>query len=124
MPFALDWSDSEVRDVTAEGGSVRVRLSAASVRDGQGRRGWLAGVVLSLVDATLAGDPTHAFGRVAEGRLRQDGRDIPRPSLPDTLAGELELSLRMANGTQLTCTARSLALDAGDVTRFTEDLSC
>jgi len=124
MTFALEWPDSEVRDVTAEGGSVRVRLAAASVRDGEGRRGWLAGVTLSLADSTLSGDPAHAFGRLAEGRLRRDGRDIPTPSLPDTLDGDLALSLRFANGTQLTATARSLALAVDDSTRFKEDLSC
>ncbi len=124
MAFTLEWPDSEVRDVTTDGGAVRVRLAAASVRDAQGRRAWLAGVTLSLADATLAGDQAHAFGRLAEGRLRLDGRDIPRPSLPDTLAGDLALSLRFANGTQLTATARALTLAADDATRFKEDLSC
>ena len=79
MRFALEFHDSEVRDVATDGDAVRVRFAAASVRDAAGGRGWLPGVTLALADATLAGDPSHAFGKLAEGRLRQDGRDIARP---------------------------------------------
>jgi len=103
---------------------VRMRLSAASVRDADGHRGWLPGVALVLADARLAGSPAHTFGRLAEGRLRQDGCDISRPLLPDALTGELELTLHFANGTQLTVRGRSLALSAADDSQFKEDLSC
>lgn len=124
MSFALQFADSEVRDVVAGGAGVRVRLAAACAWDANGNRGWLPGVALALTDATLAGDPTHAFGRLADGSLRHDGRRIARPALPATLAGELELTLRFANGTQLTARGGALALDVADDARFTEDLSC
>ena len=124
MSFALEFADSEVRDVVADGATVRVRLAAACVRDASGSRGWLPGVVLALAGATLAGDPAPAFGRLAEGRLRQDGRDVARPALPGMLAGDLELTLRFANGTLLTARGRSLSLSVADDTRFKEDLSC
>jgi hypothetical protein len=123
MTFTLEFADSEVRDVVADGATVRVRLAAACVRDANGHRGWLPGVALALADATLAGDPTQAFGRLAEGRLLHDG-DITRPAVPSTLSGELELVLRLANGTQLTARGRSLAFSVADDSRFKEDLSC
>jgi hypothetical protein len=124
MGFALEFHDSEVRDAVADGNTVRVRLSAAAVRSDAGERGWLPGVALTLADATLAGDTAHAFGKLAEGRLRQDGRDIAALAVPVTLAGRIELTLRFANGTQLSARGRSLALSVADDARFAEDLSC
>ena len=124
MSFALEFPDSEVRDVVADAAGVRVRFSAASVRNAQGGHGWLTAVVLTLADATLAGDATHAFGKIAEGRLRHDGTALPRLALPATLAGELELSLRLTNGTSLAVRATALAAAAAPDAVFTEDLSC
>ena len=124
MGFVLDFPDSEVRDVAAQDGAVRVRFAAASVRDAAGDRGWLPSVELTLSDATLAGDAPHAFGKLSEGRLRHDGRDIARPTVPGTLAGRIELTLRFANGTQVIAHGRSLALVVADGARFAPDLSC
>ena len=124
MSFALEFHDSEVRDVVAGGGEVCIRFAAASARNSNGERGWLPSVTLALSDATLAGDTAHAFGKLAEGRLRHEGRDIGRPAIPLALAGEIELTLRFANGTQLTAHSRSLALSAVDSARFADDLSC
>ena len=126
MRFALEFHDSEVRDVTREDGVVRIRFAAASVRGTDGERGWLPGVVLALCEATQADDAPHAFGRLAEGRLRNDDRDIPRPALPGTLAGRLELTLRFANGALLTLRGRTLALSLPDdaASLFKKDLSC
>jgi len=124
MRFALDWTDSEVGDIAVEDGVVRMRLAAASVRDDDGNLGWLPGVTLAFAEAELVGDAAHAFGRLAEGRLRHDGRDVAQPPLPGALAGDLELTLRFANGTPLTARGRSLSLSVADDTRFKEDLSC
>ena len=124
MSFALEFADSEVRDVAADSGSVCVRFAAASARDSNGERGWLPSVTLTLSDATLLGDVALAFGKVADGHLRHDGRDIARPALPDTRSGQIELALRFANGTHVTARGRSLALSVADDARFAEDLSC
>ena len=124
MRFTLEFADSEVRDVTAHGDAVRVRFAAAAVHGEAGERGWLPGVVLTLAEATPDGDAAHAFGKLAGGRLRHEGRDITRPALPGALAGGIELALRFANGTQLSVHARSLALDVAADARFAEDLSC
>ncbi len=126
MRFTLEFADSEVRDVTLEDGTARVRFAAASVRDADGAHGWMPGVVLALSEATLAGEATHAFGRIAQGRLRHDAHDVPCLALPGKLAGRLELALRFANDTWLTLNGRTLALSLpGDaLSLFKEDLSC
>jgi len=124
MRFALDFHDSEVRDVVADGDAVHVRFAAASVRDDQGRRGWLASVRLTLTGATLSGDARHAFGKLVEGRLERGGQLVLPLPVPDTLAGDLGLALRFANGTALTLRGRTLAASVADDARFAEDLSC
>ena len=124
MSFTLEFPDSELRDIVADGAVVRLRFSAAAVRDADGERGWLPAVLLTLSDATLAGDAAHAFGKIAEGGVRLNGGLVARLELPATLAGELELALRFANGTHLTARGRALSLSVADHARFAPDLSC
>ena len=62
MPFALGFHDSELRDVVADAGAVRLRFAAASAIDDDGERGCLPGVVPTLSDATLDGDAAHGQG--------------------------------------------------------------
>jgi hypothetical protein len=124
MRYALEFPDSEVRGVAADGGALRLDFSAAAVRDADGERGWLPSVRLVLDGAAPAGDLAHAFGKIAEGALRHDGRTIARPALPATLAGDLELTLRFANGTLLAAHGRMLTLAVADDARFAPDLSC
>jgi hypothetical protein len=124
MSFALEFHDSEVRDVVADGATVRLRFSAAAVRDEAGERGWLTSVQLEFSAATLHGDPTHAFGRIAQGRLRHDDRGAARLAVPGVLAGDVELALRLANGTKVVMCGNTLVASVDDVARFTPDLSC
>jgi hypothetical protein len=123
MPHALDWSGSELRDIAVDGATVRLRLAAAEVRTADGERGWLAGVSVTLAHATLDGDAATAFGRIAEGRLRVDGRDRPA-GIPQAVAGTIELQLRLANGTSLGLRGGELTIAAADDARFSPDLSC
>ena len=124
MSLAFEFPDSEIRDVVAEGDAVRIRFSAAAVRDADRVHGWLPSVVLTLARATLDGDVAHAVGQVVDASVRQDGRSALPLALPGTLAGDLELTLSLANGTLLVARARSLALTVADDARFSEDLSC
>jgi hypothetical protein len=101
-----------------------VRFSAASVHRAPGDRGWLSPVVLTLTGAALAGDTAHAFGRIAQGKLRHDGVALARLALPATLTGDLELSLRLANGASLSVRATALTLAPAPDAVFTEDRSC
>ena len=124
MSFALEFHDSEVRDVVADGDVVRVRFSAASVRDADGGRGWLASVRLEFSGATLHGDTRHAFGKVTQGHLSHDDRDVALPAVPATWAGDLELALRMANGTEFAVRGHALVASLAGGAGFTPDLSC
>lgn len=124
MPLTLDFHDSEILDITAQGALLRVRFAAASVSDAEGRHGWIPTVQLALADATEAEDVRHAFGKITEGRLRHDGREVGRLALPVTLDGAIELDLRLANGSSLALQARALTATFDAAARFTEDLSC
>lgn len=124
MSFTLAFHDSELRDVVVDSGTVRLRFSAASVIAADGERGWLPGVVLTLAQAVVDGDAAHAFGKLVEGRLRHDGAPVARPALPGTLAGDIDLALRLANGTALQLRGRSLSLALADDARLAPDLSC
>ncbi len=124
MSLTLEFHDSEIRDVVADGTGLRVRLAAASVRDADGRRGWMPSVQLVLADATATGDLRHAFGKITEGRLSHGGQALARLALPIALDGAVKLALRLANGTALDVRARALAASVDPGARFTEDLSC
>jgi hypothetical protein len=124
MSFALEFPDSELLDVVAEGATVRLRFSAATVRDDAGERGWLASVQLESSGATLYGDTTNAFGKITEGHLRQGDRGVARLAVPGTLTGDLELSLHLANGTRFALRGHALVSTVADGARFAPDLSC
>ena len=124
MSFALEFHDSEVRDVVADGDVVRVRFSAACVHGADRERGWLPSVVLTLARATLDGDTAHTVGKLVEGGVRHDGRTATLLALPGMLAGDIELALRFANGTQLAAHGHTLTLTVADDARFAPDLAC
>ena len=124
MSFALEFPDSEIRDLVVDGGAVRLRLSAAAVRDDAGERGWLTSVQLEFTGAAVHGDTTHAFGRIAEGRLRHGDHGVARLAVPGTLTGDIELTLRLANGTQFVARGHALVASVAAEARFAPDLSC
>ena len=124
MSLTLEFPDSEIRDAVVDGAAVRLRFSAAAVRNDAGERGWLTSVQLEFTAAVVRGDTTHAFGKIAEGRLRHGGRGVARLAVPGTLADDLELALRLANGTQFVVRGDALASSVADGARFTPDLSC
>ena len=124
MRFVLEFHDSELRDVVREGSVVRLRLAASAVRNEAGDRGWLASVTLELTAATLHGDTTHAFGKITEADLRQDTRRLRDLDVPGRLTGDLELALRLANGTQFVTRGVALEATVAHDGRFAEDLSC
>jgi len=123
MTFTIEFADSELRDVVAEGAAVRLRFAAAAVRDEAGERGWLASVQVEMSGASLHGDTAQAFGRVAEGALRCDGTAV-RLSVPGHLSGDIDLALRLAHGTQLVVRGSALVASVAEGARFAPDLSC
>ena len=124
MSFALEFPDSEIRDVVVEGAAVRLRFAAAAVRNDAGERGWLTSVQLEFTGAMVHGDTTHAFGKIAQARLRHGDRGVAPLAVPGTLTRDLELALRLANGTQFVVHGCELEARVADAARFTPDLSC
>ena len=124
MRFTLEFADSELRDIVREGALVRLRLAAAAVRDEAGERGWLTSVTLEMTAATLHGDTTHAFGKISGAGLRQDTRGLRSLDVPGRLTGDVELALRLANGTRFVTRGYALEATVADDARFAQDLSC
>ena len=124
MGFILEFPDSELLDVVVDGAAVRLRFSAAAVHDAAGESGWLTSVQLEFTGATVHGDTTHAFGKVSHAALRHGDRGVARLAVPGTLTRDLELALRLANGTQFVVHGDSLASSVADDARFAPDLSC
>ena len=124
MRFALELQDSELRDVVREGALVRLRLAAAAVRNEAGERGWLSSVTLEMTAATLHGDTTHAFGKITQAALRHGTRSFAPLDVPGTLTRDIELALRLANGTRFVILGDALEASVADDARFMEDLSC
>ena len=124
MAYTIEFADSELRDIARDGALVRVRLSAAAARNDAGERGWLTSVTLEIGAATLHGDAANAFGKIVEGTLRHGGERVARLATPGTLPGDIELALRLANGTRFTIHGDTLQATLGDDARFQEDFSC
>jgi hypothetical protein len=124
MSFALEFHDSEVRRVAADGDTLRIEFSAAAVRGPGTAHGWLPTVVATLSQAAWTGDATQAFGKLSDGNLQVAGTRVPRPALPSALTGAIALTLRFANGTVLAAHGRALALTHADDAHLAEDLSC
>ena len=129
MPFALEFADSELRDVAREGALVRLRLAAGAVRNEAGERGWLTGVTLEMTAATFHGDMSHAFGKIAEVGLHDGPRLLRGMEVPGALTATREgevvvLAVRLANGTQFVASGYRLEATLADDAHFKEDLSC
>ena len=129
MRFALEFPDSELRDVVREGALVRLRLAAGAVRNEAGERGWLTGVTLEMTAATFHGDTSHTFGRIAEVDLQDGPRLLGGMEVPGALTAAREgevvlLAVRLANGAQFVTTGYRLEATVADDALFKEDLSC
>ncbi len=124
MRFVLEFPDSELLDVVREGALVRLRLAASAVRNEAGERGWLTSVRLEMTGATLHGDAAHAFGRITQAGLRHGTRSLRSLDVPGRLAGDVELALRLANGSRFVTRGDALEASVADNARFAEDLSC
>lgn len=121
--LTLVLADSEVLAVQADAHGLQVRFAAANVlRDGVA--GWHSGVTLALPGGRCAGEPSVAFGRLAEGRLRVDGVERRTLAVPAHLVGAVALALRFADGATLDVQADGIACDVAAGGAFKEDFSC
>lgn len=139
--FLLQWADSEVARVAAEGADVLIHLAAAQVLPvadagslggralGHVERavGHVRHLVLRLTQAEV--DPTvplgDAIGRLALGRLRLgDGPPACTLAVPCQHPGPAHLSLAFANGTQLDISAAGLQAGFSGDPAYRPSLAC
>lgn len=136
MDAALEFHDSEVARVHAEGTTLRIAFSAAHVRRSAGTpgtpgtpgtdagRGYLQGVSIALAQAIWTGDLGSCAGRISYAHVRVAGIDVGLLPIPGALAAPVVLLIQFANGAELRAEAASLQVAAGDDARFVEDFSC
>lgn len=135
--FELLFADSELLALRWQDGTLVLAFAAAHVLPLDPRLGDGAGHVrhlaLHLAEARLRGDARSAFGRVADGHWQRDGqRGEPRGgqrrqrtmTVPQTTQAAVQLSLALANGTQLEIEAAALQAVFSGEPGFRESMAC
>ena len=129
MVFELHFADSELRAPRWDEGTLVLAFAAAHVLpldpqlgDGPGHVRHLA---LHLAGARLRGDAASAFGRVADGHWQRAGQRRQRTmTVPQTTQATVQLSLALANGTQLEIQAAALHAVFSGEPDYRESLAC
>jgi len=127
--FELQFADSELLAPRWDGDTLVLAFAAAHVRpldkrlaDGLGH---VRHLTLHLAAARLQGDAASAFGRVADGRWQRDGQRPQRTmTVPQSIAGAVQLSLSLANGTTLDLRGASLHAVFSGEPGFRESMAC
>ena len=135
--FELLFADSELLALRWQDGTLVLAFAAAHVMPLDPRLGDGAGHVshlaLHLAEARLRGDARSAFGRVADGHWQRDEqRGEPRGgqrrqrtmTVPQTTQAAVQLSLALANGTQLEIEAAALQAVFSGEPGFRESMAC
>ena len=131
--FELLFADSELLSLRWQDDTLVLAFAAAHVMpldpqlgDGPGHVRHLA---LHLAQARLRGDATSAFGRVADGHWQhgeqRGGQRRQRTmTVPQTTQTAVQLSLALANGTQLEIQAAALQAVFSGEPGFRESMAC
>lgn len=123
-------SESEVAAVEPTGSGLRVRFSAACVRQsppgGEGApvQGYSQGLVLELPQARVIEDTRPLMGRLVDGRLEVAGqwrRDLP---LPFAAGAPVRLHLAFAHRGAWTVEAADVRIGFEGPENFRESLAC
>ena len=127
--FELLFADSELLALRWQDGTLVVTFAAAHVMPLDPRLGDGAGHVrhlaLHLAEARLRGDARSAFGRVADGHWQRDEQRPQRTmTVPQTTQAAVQLSLALANGTQLEIEAAALQAVFSGEPDFRESMAC
>lgn len=127
--FELLFADSELLALRWQDGTLVLAFAAAHVLPLDPRLGDGAGhvrhLVLHLVEARLRGDASSAFGRVADGHWQHGGQRRQRTmTVPQTTEAAVQLSLALANGTQLEIEAAALQAVFSGAPGFRESMAC
>lgn len=135
--YELHFADSELRALRWQADTLVLDFAAAHVApadpqpdgaavQGLGRpRGHVRHLALHLAQAQLQGDAASAFGRLADGRWQRVGQPHHRTmTVPQTIAGPVQLSLALTNGTQLDIRAAALLAVFSGAPDYRESLAC
>ncbi len=127
MTLVLQFHDSEVRQISANGDELCVAFSAASVRrlDTVDRReGYVLNLEMQLAGVACEGSLAEAVGRLSSGALCADGAHVSPVPLPWAREGQVAVTLNFANGTALSVAARSVELRFAGEPRWVESYAC
>ena len=127
--FELLFADSELLAPRWQGDTLVLAFAAAHVLpldpqlgDGPGHVRHLA---LHLAGARLLGDAASAFGRIADGHWQRAGQRRQRTmTVPQTTQATVQLSLALANGSQLEIQATALQAVFSGEPGFRESMAC
>jgi len=124
-------ADSEVTEVQQQADRLTLRLSAVTARalgmlpdEVLTEWGYAQGVILDLHQPQVLQCDAHASGRIAEGRLTEDGQPILHIPLPAVRMLANVLELQFANGAVLRATAQAWQCRFVAEPRFRESYAC
>lgn len=124
-------SESEVSEAHQHADRVTLHLSAVTARalgaqpgEAPSAWGYVQGVILDLHQAQVQQWDGFAAGRIAQGRLTQDGQPLLSIPLPVVRMVPNHLELRFANGAVLELTAQAWQCRFGGEARFRESYAC
>ena len=124
-------SESEVSEVQQHADRVRLHFSALTARtlgqqpgEAPSAWGYAQGVILDLHQAEVLQWEGFASGRIAHGRLLQDGQQVPSLPLPAQETAAHALELRFANGAVLVLAAQAWQCRFAGEARFRESYAC
>lgn len=126
MSWQLVFADSELAAIERQGAELRLRFSAAQLRQGAQAR-YARGLVL-LLELAEGGDddtaPHGLFGTVEAGQLQLEGQRFTALGLGQRLTGALQLELQLRRGPTWSARAQALRLPPLEGLVLQEDWAC
>lgn len=122
QPVRIEFQDSEVSCIAADGQHVRIDLPVAAVpRSGNS---YLTAVSLLLERAEVLHRDEGCIGRLSGGELHRDGAALASPDVPSRHEGRIELRLQFAHGASFAAVGHALTLSRVDGSHLREHLQC
>ncbi|MBC5786388.1 hypothetical protein H8N03_25850 [Ramlibacter sp. USB13] len=127
---ALEFHDSEVREVQKAGADLLLTFSAAYVHRSNGRpgvdagAGYLAELLITFRDAEWSGDLGSCQGKLSDGELCVGSERLSLVPLPYVASGSVSAELQFANGVALSIRASSVTCLPTGGERFVESYAC
>jgi hypothetical protein len=125
MSFSVEFQDSEVSSVSADGNTLLVRFSAAAaVEEQSGTVGHLKSVELLLQQATWHGNLSLCFGRLAAAKLVTESSASGQVPIPYHSSSPVAIELQFRNGEALVAQAQATTVRINGPASFFESYAC